>query len=82
MSRFPKKKVLKTLGFRGFFLFVRGLSSVLTSVLTLFGEISGQCVGHADLACHIQMGVDIGGHLDVRVPHPLLRILEGEALDN
>lgn len=50
--------------------------------VTLSCEAPGQCVGHADLACHIQMGVDIGGHLDVRVPHPLLRILEGEALDN
>ena len=39
-----------------------------------------QAVGNGALAAYVQMAVDIGGHLDVRVAEPLLHILQAVAL--
>ena len=39
-----------------------------------------QAVGDGTLAAYIQMAVDVCGHLDVRVPQPLLHVLQAVAL--
>ena len=36
-------------------------------VLTLSCEAPGQCVGHADLAGYVEMGINVGGYFDIGV---------------
>ena len=65
----------------GAFPFSRCLSHRLFSnaFLTPGGQVSGELGRHALLSGYIQMAVDIGGHLNVGMAHPLLHVLEGKA---
>ena len=47
--------------------------------LTPGGQFPGKLGRHALLSGNIQVAIDVGGHLNVGVAHPLLHVFEGKA---
>ena len=70
-----------------FLTFYRVFKQVLSFCLPLFYHFAGLCrtepcgdgIRHVGFSGGVQVGVDVGGHLDIRVSQPFLHILEGEA---
>lgn len=72
----------ETVRFRDFFFCFRGgfTRRFSNTFLTLAGQQRGHFLGDGLLAGHVQVTIDIGGHLDITVAQPLLHVLERKAI--
>ena len=51
-----------------------------TLFLPRYHKAVGEIVGHTLLASHVQVSIDVGCHLDIRVAQSFLHIFQSEAI--